>query len=138
VGGEHHAERGQRDVERAVGVREGLGVRGLEGDVEPVGLGAPLSLVEKRGNVVGRGHVREAPRGRERGVAVAGRDVEDALAGVDVGRLAERLAHDLEADADLAVVPLVPGRLLAGLDGRVVDGRNRDGVHVVSFRMERR
>ena len=66
--------------------------------------------------------VAATPGRGERGVAVAGGDVEHALAGGDVDGLAERLAGELQRGADDGVVARGPGALLARLDGVEVDG----------------
>src|SRR5215467_7218314 len=78
-------------------------------------------------NVTGRRS--EAARRGERGVAVAGGDVEDALAGLDVDRLAQALADDLQRGADDRIVAGRPGRLLALLDGGVVGGGSALACH---------
>ena len=68
------------------------------------------------------GHVAPAARGRERDVAVAGRDIEHLLAGADVEGLAQSFADNLQRGADNGVVAGGPGRLLAGLERDEVDG----------------
>ena len=84
--------------------------------VEALGLGALPAALEQRGDVVGRGDVAPAPRRGERGIAVAGGDVEHALAGAQVDRLAQALADDLQRRADDGVVAGGPGGLLARLE----------------------
>ena len=114
-------------VERAVLVREVLGVGHLGGDVQAVGLGAPLRQAEQRVDVVGARHVGTAAGGGERRVAVAGRDVEHLGAGGDVDRFAERLADDLQRGADHGVVAGGPRGLLLGLDLPEIVGAERGG-----------
>jgi hypothetical protein len=77
---------------------------------------------EQRADVVGGGHLAPAARGRKRGVAVAGSDVEHAAARAQVERFAQVLADDLQRGADDGVVAGGPGGLLARLDRREVDG----------------
>ena len=72
--------------------------------VQPLGRGALAAAIEQRRHVVGRGHVAPAARGRERHVAVAGRDVEHLAAGAKIERLAQLLADDLQGRADDGVV----------------------------------
>ena len=72
----------------------------------------------------------EAARGGERRVAVAGGDVEHALAGAHVDGFGERFADDLQRGADDGEVAAGPGGLLALLDGGEV-GRRRAGGAVV-------
>src|SRR5262249_42725474 len=64
---------------------------------------------------------REAARGRQRGIAVARRDVEDVLAGTDVNRLREELPDNLQRRADDGEVAARPGGLLTLLDCLEVD-----------------
>ena len=90
--------------------------RGDELDREAVGRRAGAAAVEQRRDEVGGGDVGVAARGGERRVAVAGGDVEHALAGAQVEGLAERLAGDLETDADVAEVAGRPHGLLARLE----------------------
>jgi len=58
--------------------------------------------------------------GCKRGVAVAGGDVEHALAGAEVDRIAEALTDDLQCRADDGVVAGGPRRLLTLLDSCIV------------------
>ena len=124
VGREHHAESGQHHVEAAVGERQCLRIGLLERDVEALGRGPFARPRQQRGNVVGCGNVGPATCGGERGIAVAGRDVEHALAGTQVDGLAQLLADDLQRRADDGVVAGRPGGVLAGLDGGEI-GRGR-------------
>src|SRR5690606_17436078 len=134
VGREHDAERRQHDVE--AGVREGqrLGVGQPELDRQSFGLRPRTTLVEQRLHVVGRGHDGVAPGGGQRGIAVAGGDVQDGLAGAHVGGFGERLADDLQRDADGGVVAARPCGLLALLDGGEVGyDLLGDGAHGVQL-----
>jgi hypothetical protein len=75
---EHHADRREHDVERAVGERQRLGV-----GLAPLELGAGLGRdappdVEQLGREVARDDHGAAQRGRDRSVAAAGGDVEHA------------------------------------------------------------
>src|SRR5690606_12161821 len=109
-------------------------------DRQSLGVGPGAPPVEQRLHVVGRGDDGAAPGGGERGVAVAGRDIEDRLAGAHVGRLGERLADDLQGDADGGVVAALPGGLLPPLDSGAI-GRGpfgRGGTHVNLLRVGRR
>ena len=117
VGGEHHAEGRNHDVEARRRERQRLGVGLAENDVEPLGLGALAAALEQRRHVVGRGHVAPAARRGERDIAVAGGDVEHVAARAKVERLAQLLADDLQGGADHGVVAGRPGGLLAGLEG---------------------
>jgi hypothetical protein len=88
---EHAAEGREHGVEDAVVEGQRLGVRLEEGDAAQALRGCALAAaLEELGNVVGRGDVAPAARRGERGVAVAGGDIEDALAGAQVGGFAER------------------------------------------------
>ena len=127
VGREHRAEGREHDVEAPVGERQVLDVGDLERHRQSFGLGPRRALVEQGGHVVGRGDVGEAPRRRERGVAVAGGDVEDALAAAHVDGLGQRLADDLQGGADDGVVAAGPGGLLPLLDGGEVGSRKHGG-----------
>ena len=126
VGREHHAEGRQHGVEAGIVERQRLGVGDLEAHGQAFGVRALAALLEQRRHVVGGGHVGKAARRGQRRVAVAGGDVEHALAGADVGGLGERLADDLQRRADDGEVAAGPGGLLALLDRREV--RRTDGV----------
>ena len=101
---------------------------------------ALAALVEQGGHVVRGGDLREAARGRQRGVAVAGSDVEHALARAHVHGLGERFADDLQRGADDGEIAAGPRGLLALLDGREVRGGRggdsglQDGLHEVPRR----
>src|SRR5262249_47838613 len=97
-----------------------------ESDRKALRGGALLAALEEGADVVGRGHLRETTRCGKRGVAVAGGDVEHALASTQVDSLTDALSDDLERGADHGVVTGGPCHLLALLDGRVV-GHGGDG-----------
>ena len=119
---EHHAEGREHDVERRVGERELLGVGDLEGDRQPVGLGAPpcparaaraRSRSRSRRRSGGPRRARRCRcrrRRRGRGRRRAGRPPRTAT------------RRRSAADADPAEVARGPGRLLAGLDRLEVEG----------------
>ena len=73
--------------------------------------------VEQGRNVVGRRHVAPTARRRQRGVAVAGSDVQHRLPGADVEGLAQVFADDLQGGADDGIVAGRPRPLLADFDG---------------------
>jgi len=127
VGREHHAEGRDHGVERAVGEGERLGVGLLELDAPAFGVGARPAALKQRRDIVGRDDVAPAPRGRERGVAVAGGAVQPLLARAQVERLAKILADDLQRRADDGVIAGRPGALLAGLQGGEIGGRGGGG-----------
>ena len=130
VGREHDAEGGEHDIEARIGEGQCLGIGFLEGDRQAVGFGAAASALEKGADIVGRHDVGEAAGRRQRGVAVAGGDIEDALVAAQVDGLAQDLADDLQRGADDGVVAGAPGELLAALDGGQVDGGDgRLNVH---------
>ena len=118
----------EHGVEAAVAEGQRLGIRLLEGDGQALGGGAFAAALEQRVDVIRRGHVRESPRRGERRVAVAGGDVEHALARAQVDRLAQAFADDLQRGADDGVVAGGPHRLLALLDGGVI-GFGKHGRH---------
>jgi len=120
IGREHHAESGEDDVEGIVRERKILGVRFAKRDQEIFCVRAAASGLEELGDVVGGRDFTPAARGSERGVAVAGSDVEDTRAGADVERFAEIFADRLESRTDDGVVAGGPGVLLARFDGAVV------------------
>nr|GEU28537.1 conserved hypothetical protein [Tanacetum cinerariifolium] len=122
VGREHGAERGQRHVEAAVAERQLLGVRLAERDVESFRCRAGAAFFQQRRHVVGGRDAGEAAGGRQRCVAVAGSDVDHAFAGADVGGLGQRLADDLQRDADHGKIAAGPGGLLPLLDGAEIRG----------------
>ena len=105
-------------------VREGqrFRVRFAERDGQAVGRGARLAALEQARHVVGGDDLAPAARRGERGVAVAGCDVEHFQAGAEVERFAELLADDLQRGADDCIVAGRPCAMLARLQRREVDG----------------
>ena len=116
----HGAKSGQHHIETAVREWQRLGIGDLEGNLQSFGVGTRSPLLEQRGNIVGRGDLREATRGGKGGIAVTGRDIEHALARAHVHRLGKRLAHDLQGSADDGEITARPGGLLLRLEGREV------------------
>ena len=115
--------------------RQCLGVALDELDLEALGGGALAALVEQRRHVVDADGRAAEPRGRDRRVAAAGGDVEDAPAGVQVGGVAELLGDDLDLRRDDGEVAARPGLLLPLLDRPEVWGRCfGDACHVGAFR----
>ena len=85
--------------------------------VEALGGGAPAAALEQGRHVVDADRRAAVPRGRDRGVAAAGGDVEHAPAGVQVGGVAELLGDEHDPGGDDGEVAARPGLLLALLDG---------------------
>ena len=100
-----------------------LGVGLAEHDRQALGLGALAAALEQGADIVGRHHLGEAARRGERRIAVAGGDVEHALAAAQVDCLAKHLADDLQRGADDRVVAGRPCALLAALHGSEIGGR---------------
>ncbi len=88
IGRKHHAKRRQRSVERVGRERQLLGVTLQKVDRQPFRGRALAATLQKRRHVVQPDHATEAVRRRQRGVAVAARDIEHFRAGVELGRLA--------------------------------------------------
>ena len=129
---EHRAERRQHDVEARVVERQIFGIGLTKLHAQPFGARTLAAFVEQSRHVIGRRDVREAARSGERGVAVAGSDVEHAFTGAHIGGFGERLADDLQRGADDGVIAAGPGRLLALLDRGevgVVAGVSRTAAH---------
>jgi hypothetical protein len=101
---EHHAEGGKHDVEALISERKSFSVGFLEGNPQAVGFGPLASALEQRADIVRRHDVGESAGRGERGVAVAGCDIEDALVAAEIDGLAQTLAHDLQRGADHGVV----------------------------------
>ena len=118
---------GRRDVERAVGVRQGLGVPLVPRDVEPLGPGVRARRGEQLGRQVGCRDLRPHARRRERDGAGAGRDVEQPVAGGDLARLDEHVAQRRDdVGGDRRVVAQRPHGAVLLLDlrgGAVLHGR---------------
>jgi hypothetical protein len=142
VGAEHHADGGEHEVERRVGVGKVLGVGLGELDGELLGRRPAARDVEQLGYVV---HAVGAggPAGRRQGdVPGAGGDVEHPGPGEDAEVVDEVLGHRDCDGGDLVVVTAAPDALLlvaelgvVGGDGHagaslmdVGRGRGRDGV----------
>ena len=110
---------------RARADAEGLGVALLEGDGEPFGGRAGAPPLQQGGHVVHAGHLAQAARSRDGGVAAAGGHVQHALAGAQVHSVAQPLAHGDDEGRNHLVIAGGPGLLLAALDRRVVRARCR-------------
>ena len=119
---EHDAEGRKHDVEAGVGKGEIFRVGFLERDRQALGFGTLAAALEQRAHVVCRHDVGEAARRGERGVAIAGGDIEDTLAATQIDGLAQPFADDLQRGADDGVVAGAPGGLLATLDRGEIDG----------------
>jgi hypothetical protein len=117
IGREHHPERGHDDVETATGEWQRLGIGLKKADVEPICLGAFAGAIEQCRHVIGGDHVAPTARRGERGVAVAGRDVEHIVMRANIERLAKLLADDLKSGADDGIVTGGPRSMLAALYG---------------------
>jgi hypothetical protein len=104
-------QRRRRRVERQ---RLRVGLAKL--DVQPFGCRAFAGTLEQRGHVVGGDHIAPATRGRQRGVAVAGGDVEHPVSRTDVEGLAQLLADDLKRGAYYGIIAGRPCSPLAGLE----------------------
>src|SRR5215470_1298039 len=79
VGGKHHAEHGNDNVEAPIRERQRFCVSLPELHVEAVSSGALAGTLKQRGHVVGGNHITPATRSRERRVAVAGSHIEHLL-----------------------------------------------------------
>src|SRR5262249_29921028 len=117
--------------EARIGKRQIFRIRLAELDRKAFGLRPLAAALEQRADIVGRHHIGEAARRRERRIAVAGRDVEDALVAPEVDGLAKRLADDLQRSADHGIVAGGPGGLLLGLDGGKVRRGGSLDIHVM-------
>ena len=96
----------------------------LEGYRQPVGGGALAPALEQRTDIIGRDHIGEAARRGKRGIAVAGCDIQHALAAAEIDGLAQHFAYNLQGGADDGIVAGRPRALLARLHGIEVDGRD--------------
>ena len=112
------------DVELAVVERQRLGVGLLPGELDVRRLGVPAARLEQLGGQVGGDDGAAGQRGRDRGVAGAGGDVEDPLARLDPAGVGDGLAEvGDEVDGDVVVVAERPHRAVLGLDLGVGRGR---------------
>ena len=116
VRGEHRAEDRQGRVEARVREGNRLGVALEQGDAQALGLDAAAAAREQGRDVVDPDRVRAAAGGGDRRVAAAARDIEDAPAGLQVGRVAERVCDGLDQGRDGVEVAARPHLLLALLD----------------------
>jgi len=105
--------------------RELLGVPFVPRDRQPLGLRPRAPAFEQRRDVIEPSDLGEPARRRQGGVAIAAGDVEHELAGVQVGRLAERLADDLKGGADDGVVAGAPGDPLPALAASRMEAAGR-------------
>ncbi len=99
-GREHHPDRGDDDVEAVVleGKVVGVGLGPLQ--LDSLGLGAGAAGVEELGGEVAGDDVGAGLRRRDRGVAGAGGDVEDAHARADPGGLDQARPEGQEEGLD--------------------------------------
>ena len=87
-------------------------------DRQPLRGRPQAGTLEQGRHVVDPDGLDAQPRGGDGGVAAAGRDVQDAPAGVEVGRVDEPLGDDHDPRRDGVVVAARPGLLLPLLHGR--------------------
>lgn len=120
---EHDAESRQHDIEAPRLEGKIFRISFKKSDGKAVGLGALAAALEKRPDIIGGDHLGETARRGECRIAVAGGDIENALAGVEIDRLAQRLADDLHRRADDGIVARTPGGMLSALDRREIDAR---------------
>ena len=125
VGREHRAEDGRDGVEGGVRERQRLGVALEELDVEALGGRALAAALEEGRHVVDADRRAAVPGRGDGGVAAAGRDVEHAPAGAQVGGVAEVLGDEHDPGGDDGEVAARPGLLLALLDGAEVGSGGR-------------
>ena len=115
---EHRAEGRERDVEATVVERQRPPRRPSRNSTSQAfgqrARAAPFRAAPARSRSKSLG---EPARGGERGVAVAGGDVEHAFAGAHVGRFGERFADDLQRHADDGEVAAGPRACWLLFDG---------------------
>ncbi len=100
-----------------------LGVGLDELDVEALGRGPFAPPLEQRRDEVGADRAAPgAPRRRDRPVAAAAGDVEDAFVGQDLERFGEVFGDPVDHRGDHREVALGPGPLLGGGDGGEIRG----------------
>ena len=136
---EHDAEGGEHRVEAVIVERQVFRVGFPEFDLHAFRRGARLAAFQQRRHVVGRGDVAPPPRRGKARHAVAGGDIEHLRAGLEIERLAEFFADDLQRRADDGVIARRPCGLLTRLEGGEVGGgwgsgslRSRSGRPSVS------
>ena len=110
--GKHYAVGRDDSVKTSIGERQGLRIGFPERDVQAVCLSTGLAAREQGRNKIRRCHCAPAPRRCQRDISVAGRDVEHALAGPQIERLAQLLADDLQGRAYDCVISGRPGAVL--------------------------
>ena len=109
VGGEHRPVDREHGVEGGVRERKVFRVALDELDVEVFGRGAEAAALEQRRDVVDADGLAAPPCGRDRGVAAAGGDVEDAPPGLEVRGLAQVLGLEDDPRGDDGEVAARPG-----------------------------
>ena len=125
---EHHADTGEDGIELTVVARQGLGIRHDPLDVESLGLGEAMPLVEQFGCQVCCDDVGAGAGRGDRDVAGPRRDVVDALSCTDVGGIDEdRAERGDDLGRNGGVVAECPHRTVLGLEGCVVGGRGGGG-----------
>jgi hypothetical protein len=93
--GEHHPESRDYNIEARVRKGQGFRVCFLKRYRQALGLGPLAPASEQRADIGRRYDIGKASRRGERYIAIAGRNVEEALVAAQVDGLAERLADDL-------------------------------------------
>jgi len=98
---------------------------------------ASAAAVQQPTDIIGRSHLGETARRRQRGVAIPGGDIEHTFAGAQIDGLANAFTDDLQGGADDGIIAGGPGGLLAFFDGGnvragVCDGH--DGLRSNQFR----
>ena len=92
---------------------------------------ARLAAGKQRADIVGRCHLRETARRRQRGIAVARRDIDHPFSGAKIDGFANIFTDNLQCRADHGVVAGSPGRLLALLDGGIMERLKHDRLMLV-------
>ena len=117
---EHHAEGRKHGVIAAVVERQVFGVGDMEVHLQALGGGTSATFFQQLRHVVCRRDFGKTAGSGERGIAVAGIDIEHTLTGADIGGLGQGFTDELKRHADDGKVAAGPGRLLTLLDSRVV------------------
>jgi len=118
---EHHSERREDGIERAIGVGDSFGVPHAELDSQPLD-GSPVAgLLQQGGDVVDTHHIAVAASGCQCAVPRSGRNVQYALPGPEVDSLAEQFAdeHDRRGEPDR--IPAAPDSLLGLIETVQID-----------------